>query len=121
MDYVLCYKYKKRRASKPRLSLTSNGSIPFPIPGRWDAEEAGEPAGDVVESKLSEEEKALMREEFEVGLLDAGLQIERDKEVCVCFLQCFLVDYFFISCALHLTLMGQMAFLGDVTTKPVIG
>ncbi|XP_074533989.1 anoctamin-2 isoform X2 [Halichoeres trimaculatus] len=82
VDYVLCYKYKKRRASKPRLSLTSNGSIPFPIPGRWDLEsgEAGEPAGDVVESKLSEEEKALMREEFELGLLEAGLQIERDKE-----------------------------------------
>ena len=45
--------------------------------------EADAPAGDVEESKLSEEEKALMREEFEAGLLDAGLQIERDKEVCI--------------------------------------
>lgn len=35
------------------------------------------------DSKLSEEEKALMREEFEAGLLEAGLQIERDKEVGV--------------------------------------
>lgn len=26
-----------------------------------------------------------MREEFEAGLLEAGLQIERDKEVCICF------------------------------------
>ncbi|XP_034542287.1 anoctamin-2 [Notolabrus celidotus] len=82
VDYVLCYKFRKRRASKPRLSIASNGSIPFPIPGRWDVEpgEAGPPAGDVEEPKLSEEEKALMREEFEAGLLEAGLQIERDKE-----------------------------------------
>uniref|UniRef100_A0A3P8TF88 Anoctamin n=1 Tax=Amphiprion percula TaxID=161767 RepID=A0A3P8TF88_AMPPE len=88
VDYVLCYKYKKRRASKPRLSVTSNGSLPVPIPmpitGRWDSEaesgEAGAPAGDMEESKLSEEEKALMREEFESGLLEAGLQLERDKE-----------------------------------------
>ncbi|XP_044049622.1 anoctamin-1 [Siniperca chuatsi] len=84
VDYVLCYKYKKRWASKGRLSITSNGSIPMPLPGRWEAEvesgEAGAPAGDVEESKLSEEEKALMREEFEAGLLEAGVQIERDKE-----------------------------------------
>ncbi|XP_040895171.1 anoctamin-1 [Toxotes jaculatrix] len=84
VDYVLCYKYKKRRASKARLSIASNGSIPIPIPGHWETEgesvEAGAPAGDVEESKLSEEEKALMREEFEAGLLEAGLQIERDKE-----------------------------------------
>lgn len=37
--------------------------------------------GDGDESKLSEEDKTLMREEFEAGLLEAGLQIERDKEV----------------------------------------
>ncbi|KAM9853893.1 anoctamin-1 [Aulostomus maculatus] len=87
VDYVLCYKYKKRRASKGRLSLSSiasNGSIPILLPGRWESEpesgDAGAPAGDVEESKLSEEEKALMREEFEAGLLEAGLQIERDKE-----------------------------------------
>ncbi|XP_028286770.1 anoctamin-2 [Parambassis ranga] len=84
VDYVLCYKYKKRRASKPRLSIASNGSIPILIPGRWEAEaesgEASAPAGDGEESKLSEEEKALMREEFEAGLLEAGLQIERNKE-----------------------------------------
>ncbi|XP_028306534.1 anoctamin-1 isoform X3 [Gouania willdenowi] len=90
VDYILCYKNKKRRPSRPRLSVTSNGSIPIPLPmpiplgGRWDSEaesaEASAPAGDAEESKLSEEEKAMMREEFERGLLDAGLQIERDKE-----------------------------------------
>ncbi|KAM8750568.1 anoctamin-1 [Acanthopagrus schlegelii] len=84
VDYILCYKYKKRQSSKPRLSITSNGSIPLPILGRWETEaesvEAGAPAGEVEEPRLSEEEKALMREEFEAGLLEAGLQIERDKE-----------------------------------------
>lgn len=33
------------------------------------------------ESQLSEEEKVMMREEFESGLLEQGLQLERDKEV----------------------------------------
>ncbi|XP_054631169.1 anoctamin-2 isoform X1 [Dunckerocampus dactyliophorus] len=85
VDYVLCYKYKKRRASKGRLSIASNGSIPIPIPGLWEmdpesADAGGAPSGDAEESKLSEEEKALIREEFEAGLLEAGLQLERDKE-----------------------------------------
>uniref|UniRef100_A0A3B4UE69 Anoctamin n=1 Tax=Seriola dumerili TaxID=41447 RepID=A0A3B4UE69_SERDU len=84
VDYVLCYKYKKRRASKARLSIASNGSIPIQIPGHWDTEaesgETGAPAGDAEVPMLSEEEKALMREEFEAGLLEAGLQLERDKE-----------------------------------------
>ncbi|CAJ1056811.1 anoctamin-1 [Xyrichtys novacula] len=86
VDYVLCYKYKKRRVSKARLSIASNGSIPFPIPGRWDIEpgEAGAAAGDMEESKLTEEEKVLIREEFEAGLQEAGLQIERDKEKSNC-------------------------------------
>ncbi|XP_034734688.1 anoctamin-2 isoform X2 [Etheostoma cragini] len=82
VDYVLCYKFKKRRASKARLSIASNGSIPFSMPGRWESEvesgEPGAPAGDE-ESKLSEEEKAIMREEFEAGLLEAGLQLEHHK------------------------------------------
>uniref|UniRef100_A0A3Q3WNY6 Anoctamin n=1 Tax=Mola mola TaxID=94237 RepID=A0A3Q3WNY6_MOLML len=83
VDYILCYKSKKRRGSKPRLSIASNGSIPIPIGGRWETggDSGGEPAGDVEEPKLSDEEKAFMREEFEAGLLEAGLQIERDKEV----------------------------------------
>ncbi|KAK5867461.1 hypothetical protein PBY51_011953 [Eleginops maclovinus] len=83
VDYVLCYKYKKKH-SKARLSLASNGSVPIPITGRWEMEaesgDGGGPAGDVEESKLTEEEKALMREEFEEGLMEAGLQLERDKE-----------------------------------------
>ncbi|XP_047209933.1 anoctamin-1 isoform X2 [Girardinichthys multiradiatus] len=84
VDYVLCYKYKKRRSSKPRLSISSNGHLPIILPIRLEPEaesgEASGAAGDAEDSKLSEEEKALMREEFEAGLLEAGLQIERDKE-----------------------------------------
>ncbi|XP_014838626.1 PREDICTED: anoctamin-1-like [Poecilia mexicana] len=84
VDYILCYKYKKRRSSKPRLSISSNGNLPIILPIRLEAEaesgEAGGAAGDAEDSKLTEEEKALMREEFEAGLLEAGLQIERDKE-----------------------------------------
>lgn len=43
--------------------------------------EASPPVVEVEDSRLTEEEKVLMREEFEAGLLEAGLQIERDKEV----------------------------------------
>lgn len=86
VDYVLCYKYKKRRSSKPRLSITSNGSFNIQMLARLETEaesvEANPPVVEMEDSKLTEEEKALMREEFEAGLLDAGLQIERDKEVC---------------------------------------
>ena len=45
------------------------------------------------ESKMSQEEKALIREEIEYGLLEAGLQIERDKEVCVCVYPCVCVCF----------------------------
>lgn len=46
-----------------------------------ESAEANPAVVEVEDSRLTEEEKALMREEFEAGLLDAGLQIERDKEV----------------------------------------
>lgn len=88
----------------------------IPIQGRWEAEaESGEPgahAGDAEESKLTEEEKALMREEFEAGLLEAGLQIERNKEVCMCFYRAFTVNIVVYSFGLPLS---------DSTTNPMIG
>ncbi|XP_072290998.1 anoctamin-1-like isoform X2 [Eucyclogobius newberryi] len=83
VDYVLAYKYKKRRASKSRLSIASNGSMPFPLMGpRLDDGEFGECATTMEpeEQKLTEEEKVLMREEFEAQLAEAGLKLERDKE-----------------------------------------
>ncbi|XP_010783153.1 anoctamin-1 [Notothenia coriiceps] len=83
VDYVLCYKYKKK-PSKARLSIISNGTVPVSITGRCEVEaesgDGGAPAGEVEESKLTEEEKALMRQEFEAGLMEAGLQLQRDKE-----------------------------------------
>lgn len=98
MDYILCYKSKKRRASKHRLSISSNGGVPLQTLGRWEAGgesvEPGGPAADVEDSKLTEEEKALMREDFEAGLVEAGLQIERDKEVRMYVLQCFSSGFF---------------------------
>ena len=99
VDYVLAYHYKKRRTSQPRLSIVSNGSLPMPAAVRSDAHaELGEgqgvgPDGSGEESKMSQEEKALIREEFEYGLLEAGLQIERDKEVCVCVYPCVCVCF----------------------------
>ncbi|KAK7891486.1 hypothetical protein WMY93_023449 [Mugilogobius chulae] len=69
VDYVLSFKYKKRRASKSRLSIASNGKS-------GDCPTTVEPE----EQKLTEEEKVLMREEFEAQLVEAGLQLERDKE-----------------------------------------
>ncbi|KAK5902316.1 hypothetical protein CesoFtcFv8_007582 [Champsocephalus esox] len=83
VDYVLCYKYKKK-PSKARFSLIPNGTVSVPTTGRCEVEaesgDGGAPAGEVEESKLTEEEKALMREEFEAGLMEAGLQLQRDKE-----------------------------------------
>uniref|UniRef100_A0A8C9V9V8 Anoctamin n=1 Tax=Scleropages formosus TaxID=113540 RepID=A0A8C9V9V8_SCLFO len=67
------YHYRRRRASlrgspgHHRLSIISNGS--FPVSGGGGA---ADPA---------EEEKLQIREEFEANLADAGLEIERDKEV----------------------------------------
>ncbi|KAG7271066.1 hypothetical protein CRUP_037965 [Coryphaenoides rupestris] len=86
VDYVLCYKYKKRRGSKSRLSVASNGSIPPLGSGCQGSEaelgEAGLSAVEAEESKLTEEEKAVMRAEFETGLQEAGLNIERDTQKC---------------------------------------
>lgn len=59
--------------------------LPIRLEPETESREAGGAAGDAEDSKLSEEEKALMREEFEAGLLEAGLQIERDKEVGTSF------------------------------------
>lgn len=59
----------------------------MPVPGLCELErdsvEPGTAAVEPEESKLTYEEKAVIREEFEAALLEAGLQIERDKEVCI--------------------------------------
>ncbi|KAI4826036.1 hypothetical protein KUCAC02_021692 [Chaenocephalus aceratus] len=59
--------------SPPKMTSPSSGvrhrARPWTIFLRWQEK-----------SKLTEEEKALMREEFEAGLMEAGLQLQRDKE-----------------------------------------
>uniref|UniRef100_A0AAR2IY91 Anoctamin n=1 Tax=Pygocentrus nattereri TaxID=42514 RepID=A0AAR2IY91_PYGNA len=84
VDYVLVY-HCKRRHSQSRHSIISNGNLPSlsPTPSRRNTQpelaevelEAGLASGP------GEGEKALIREEFERGLQEEGLEIERDKEV----------------------------------------
>uniref|UniRef100_A0AAR2KJG0 Anoctamin n=1 Tax=Pygocentrus nattereri TaxID=42514 RepID=A0AAR2KJG0_PYGNA len=83
VDYVLVY-HCKRRHSQSRHSIISNGNLPSlsPTPSRRNTQpelaevelEAGLASGP------GEGEKALIREEFERGLQEEGLEIERDKE-----------------------------------------
>lgn len=128
VDYVLCYRYKKRRASKSRLSITSNGSLPMPVHFRMDNDgesgEAGATGGDIEEQKLTEEEKALMREEFEAALVEAGLQLERDKEVGVYLYSAFILIIFSpvqLFCRLFGTYCRSDSSLSDVTLNPITG
>ncbi|KAI4897949.1 hypothetical protein NFI96_019836, partial [Prochilodus magdalenae] len=85
VDYVLVY-HCKRRHSQSRHSIISNGNLPSlsPTSSRRNTQpelpEVEMEAG--LASGPGEGEKALIREEFERGLQEEGLEIERDKEVC---------------------------------------
>ncbi|XP_042561151.1 anoctamin-2-like [Clupea harengus] len=89
VDYVLVYNYRRRTSSRGspglhRLSIISNGSFPAGL-GAKDVEEGGksdqeEVVVDVGPLDPAEGEKRMVREEFEASLLEAGLEIERDKE-----------------------------------------
>lgn len=77
---------------KRRFSIVTNGNLPSesPTPLHMDTQ------ADLAEAELEvgvapgpgEEEKALIREEFERGLQEQGLEIERDVEVCVLMCRC---------------------------------
>ncbi|XP_046720822.1 anoctamin-1 isoform X2 [Silurus meridionalis] len=79
VDYVLVYHCKRR------LSIVTNGNLPpeSPAPHHTD------PQANLAEAELEvgmasgpgEAEKALIREEFERGLQEQGLEIERDEEM----------------------------------------
>uniref|UniRef100_A0A8B9K007 Anoctamin n=1 Tax=Astyanax mexicanus TaxID=7994 RepID=A0A8B9K007_ASTMX len=73
VDYVLVYHCKKRH-SQSHHSIVSNGNLPSHKLAEVELE-AGLPSGP------GEVEKALIREEFERGLQEEGLEIERDKGV----------------------------------------
>ncbi|XP_065139690.1 anoctamin-1 isoform X1 [Paramisgurnus dabryanus] len=84
VDYVLVY-HCKRRQSQHRPSVVSNGNVPSqsPTPSRRSTKE------DITEAVLEaglgtgtdDGLKDKIREEFERGLQEEGLEIERDKEV----------------------------------------
>uniref|UniRef100_A0A672N382 Anoctamin n=1 Tax=Sinocyclocheilus grahami TaxID=75366 RepID=A0A672N382_SINGR len=86
VDYVLVY-HSKRRQSQHRLSVVSNGNVPSQshTPSRRSTK------GDILEAVLeaglamepANELQDKIREEFERGLQEEGLEIEHDKEVCV--------------------------------------
>uniref|UniRef100_A0A672N4G7 Anoctamin n=1 Tax=Sinocyclocheilus grahami TaxID=75366 RepID=A0A672N4G7_SINGR len=86
VDYVLVY-HSKRRQSQHRLSVVSNGNVPSQshTPSRRSTK------GDILEAVLeaglamepANELQDKIREEFERGLQEEGLEIEHDKEVCM--------------------------------------
>uniref|UniRef100_A0A8C1G8Q2 Anoctamin n=1 Tax=Cyprinus carpio TaxID=7962 RepID=A0A8C1G8Q2_CYPCA len=86
VDYVLVY-HCKRRQSQHRHSVVSNGNVPSqsPTPSRRSTK------GDILEAVLeaglamepANELQDKIREEFERGLQEEGLEIEHDKEVCM--------------------------------------
>uniref|UniRef100_A0AAY5ERR5 Anoctamin n=1 Tax=Electrophorus electricus TaxID=8005 RepID=A0AAY5ERR5_ELEEL len=80
VDYVLVYHYKRRHF------IVSNGNLPSPSSTTLHKNTQAEVTEVELQAGLDsgpwEEEKALIREEFERGLLEEGLEIERDDEVC---------------------------------------
>lgn len=90
VDYVLVYNYRRRASSRGspgqhRLSIISNGSFAMGLGGK-DAEEERKAEHEEVAVDLgpldpAEGDKKMVREEFEACLIEAGLEIERDKEV----------------------------------------
>ncbi|KAK1784998.1 hypothetical protein P4O66_018436, partial [Electrophorus voltai] len=79
VDYVLVYHYKRRHF------IVSNGNLPSPSSTTLHKNTQAEVTEVELQAGLDsgpwEEEKALIREEFERGLLEEGLEIERDDEV----------------------------------------
>nr|XP_015810445.2 anoctamin-2b isoform X1 [Nothobranchius furzeri] len=100
IDYVLVFNHRRHSSirsasasvSRAELSVVSNGN--FPPTARSDAATGrGQPAsvGEVFMElgnarggepmEVADQEMQLIRQEFEANLLDAGLEIERDREV----------------------------------------
>ncbi|XP_048863992.1 anoctamin-2b isoform X2 [Brienomyrus brachyistius] len=87
VDYVLVYHYRRLSSirgspGQHRLSIISNGSFPVSA-GKKDVQGVKTEREVAVEFgpvDHAEEEKIMIREEFEANLIDAGLEIERDKE-----------------------------------------
>ncbi|XP_067276141.1 anoctamin-1 isoform X2 [Pseudorasbora parva] len=84
VDYVLVY-HCKRRQLQHRLSVVSNGNVPSQSPTPSRRSTKGEISEVVLEAGLGTEPadglKDKIREEFERGLQEEGLEIEHDKEM----------------------------------------
>lgn len=76
---------------KRRLSIVTNGNLPSESPAPLDTDVQADLAEAELEVGVApgpgEGEKALIREEFERGLQEQGLEIERDTDM-VCMLMC---------------------------------
>lgn len=94
VDFVLVYSYRRRASSRAslgqhRLSVISNGNFPRGGAGAKGSSEEGGKANqeevvvDMDPADPAEGEKWMVREEFETSLIEAGLEIERDKDVGV--------------------------------------
>lgn len=115
VDYVLVYHYRKRSSvrgspSQHRLSIISNGSYPLGVEGKdpeGGKEEPAEVVLDIGPPDPADGEKIMIREEFEGNLKDAGLEIERDKEVSEIY-KCVFIGVFFCSglASLQIYLIG---------------
>ncbi|XP_035283037.1 anoctamin-1-like isoform X2 [Anguilla anguilla] len=81
VDYVLVYHFRRHSSLGHRLSVVSNGSFKITV-GTKDSQLVQEVSVDVdVEPPdPADREKTSVREEFEASLVEAGLEIERDKE-----------------------------------------
>ncbi|XP_036375671.1 anoctamin-2-like [Megalops cyprinoides] len=89
VDYVLVYHYRRRSSlhgspgQQHRLSIISNGSFHIPLPMVKDTPRPRgeqEVAVDMGPCDPADGEKIMIREEFESSLVEAGLEIERDRE-----------------------------------------
>ncbi|XP_056334818.1 anoctamin-1 [Danio aesculapii] len=84
VDYVLVYHCKKRQAHH-RHSVVSNGNVPSQSPTPSRRSTKGDISEAVLEAGLATEPadvlKDKIREEFERGLQEEGLEIEQEKEM----------------------------------------
>jgi len=122
VDYVLVFHHRRHGSircplgsttSQDQLSVVSNGNFPQTVgsdavSGRGggilvgDAVNAGDVFMELGNARGSDpmepadHEMHLIRQEFEANLLEAGLEIERDREVGVCEVLMHTVCFFFL-------------------------
>ncbi|MEQ2248604.1 hypothetical protein ILYODFUR_020701 [Ilyodon furcidens] len=113
VDYVLVFHHRRHGSlrspamvSQDQLSIVSNGNFPPPAGSDTAAGRGGgirrEEAASVGEvfmelgiargsepTEAAEHEMHLIRQEFEANLLEAGLEVERDREVSVLLMSMF--------------------------------